>query len=89
MKTVWVFNGGGRFPSGVFSTRENAEIWIGKNKLTGCLTMYPLDEGAYEWATRDGHWSPKREDQKTPKFIGEFASGHVHFHYKDGCRSGQ
>lgn len=48
MKTIWVFNGGGRFPSGVFSTRENAEIWIGK-----------------------------------------FASGHVHFHYRDGCRSGQ
>jgi hypothetical protein len=47
----WVFNGGGgRFPSGVFSTREKAEAWINQHGLSGVLTKYPLDEGAWDWA---------------------------------------
>lgn len=79
-----MFNGDGRFPSGVFSSRENAEAWIAKHSLSGCLTMYPLDEGAYDWAIREGYWTPRREDQKTPEFISGFACGRVHFHYRDG-----
>lgn len=64
---VWVFNGGGRFPSGVFSTREKAEAWINKHGLTGVLTKYPLDEGAWGWAIREGYFTPTRDDQKTPR----------------------
>ncbi len=81
---VWVFNGGGTFPSGVFSAREKAEAWIAGNRLSGCLTKYPLDIGAYEWAISEGHFKPKRDDQRTSGFIGRFACGHEHFHYTDG-----
>jgi hypothetical protein len=39
MKTVWVFNGArSSFPSGVFETREEADTWIRKWRLTGTLT---------------------------------------------------
>lgn len=85
MNTVWVFNGEkSTFPSGIFSSREKAEAWIAEHQLTGCLTMYPLDEGAYNWALRMGHFSPKRDDQKTPAFIGRFSSGVQHFHFENG-----
>jgi hypothetical protein len=87
---VWVFNGGGgAFPSGVFSTREKAEAWIGKNRLTGVLTKYPLNEGAWDWAVREGHFKPTREDQKTPRFIQRFACGEEHYHYGDEEDSGE
>jgi hypothetical protein len=43
MKEVWVFHGdGGRFPAGVFAVKEEAEAWIAANKLSGCLTKYPV-----------------------------------------------
>ena len=50
---VYVFNGAdpqqkGRtsLPSGVFTSREKAEAWITRHRLSGLLTAYPLDEGA-------------------------------------------
>jgi hypothetical protein len=86
MDTVWVFNGGrNSFPSGVFSQRELAEEWIRKNKLTGTLTEYPINQGVYDWAIEKGYFKPEREDQTTPAFIGNFSSASAdHFHYEDG-----
>jgi hypothetical protein len=82
---VWVFNGvGGTFPSGVFSSREKAEEWIARNRLSGTLTMYPVDVGAWDWAIAGGDFKPKRDYQWTPKFIGAFSCGRVHFHFEDG-----
>ena len=80
---VWVFTGGGTFPSGVFSSREKAEAWIRANRLEGCLTRYPLDVGAYDWAVREGYFLPKRDDQRTPAFIQRFACGQEHYHYEN------
>ena len=84
MHFVWVFNGGGVFPSGVFSTREKAEAWIVRYELTGCLTNNPLDVGAYDWAVAEGRFKPMREYQKAPRFIGRFAYGNEHYHYEAG-----
>ncbi|HEY8748953.1 MAG TPA: hypothetical protein VIM11_13310 [Tepidisphaeraceae bacterium] len=84
---VWVFNGGGTFPSGVFSTREKAEKWINAHGLSGVLTKYPLDEGAWDWAIREGYWTPNREDQKTPSFIQRFSCGREHYHYGEEDQS--
>jgi hypothetical protein len=82
---VWVFNGGGAFPSGVFTDLEIAEAWISANRLTGILTAYPLDIGVYDWAVGGGYFTPKRDDQKSPEFIGRFSSGALeHYHYEDG-----
>jgi hypothetical protein len=88
-ESVWVFNGvKSNFPSGVFTTRELAEQWIRKNSLTGTLTRYPLDVGVYEWSLLNGGFTPKREEQKTPLFIGRFSSAsQEHYHYEDGEES--
>jgi hypothetical protein len=84
---VWVFNGSGRFPSAVFRALEDAEKWIAANRLTGTLTAYPLDTGAYDWAVSKGYFTPKRDDQKGPEFIGAFSSAsQEHYHYTDGTR---
>lgn len=83
MDGVWVFNGGGAYPSGVFTTRELAESWIALHKLTGVLTKYPLDVGLYEWAIGSGAFKPKRPDQSESRFIGRFNSASLeHHHYE-------
>ena len=85
MDGVWVFNGGGTFPAGVFTTRENAEAWIARHRLTGTLTKYPLDVGLYEWALERGAFKPKRPDQSGPAFVARFSSASLeHYHYTDG-----
>jgi hypothetical protein len=86
LSVVWVFNGNNNhFPSGVFTDQKLAEEWIEKNKLTGTLTAYPLNQGIYDWAIERGYFKPKRGDQTTPSFIGNFSSAYQnHHHYEDG-----
>ena len=86
MQQVWVFNGGGPFPSGVFSDRDKAEAWIAEHGLTGTLTLYPLDIGVYQWAIENGYFTPKRDDQQSAKFVERFTCGHEHYHYENGKR---
>lgn len=90
LSAVWVFNGGGAFPGGVFTTRDLAEAWIGRNHLSGTLTAYPLNTGVYDWATEKGYFQPRREEQETPRFIGRFSSAsQEHYHYENGINPGQ
>lgn len=85
MDGVWVFNGGGDFPAGVFTSRDRAEAWVTQHRLSGVLTLYPLDVGVYEWAIKGGMFTPKRPDQAGPRFIGGFSSAsQEHYHYTDG-----
>jgi hypothetical protein len=87
MTFVWLFHGdGAQFASGAFSSCEAAERWIETNCLTGLLTRYPMDQGSYDWAVTNGTFVPKRDNQKTPKFIQRFADGSVHHHYEHGKR---
>jgi len=83
---VWVFNGGCKgFPSGVFTTRELAEKWIGENHLSGILTKYHLNIGVYHWAIQQGFFEPKTEHQYQPNFIATFSSAsQEHYHYEEG-----
>jgi hypothetical protein len=83
---VWVFNGDkARFPSGVFTNQQLAEEWIEQNQLTGTLTAYPVNLGIYGWALEKGYFTPKRDDQKTASFIGNFSSAsQPHEHYENG-----
>lgn len=90
-RTVWVFTGSqeshkSAFPSGVFSTQEAAEDWIARHGLTGTLTMYRLDVGAYEWAIENGQFRPTKPHHSTPEFISNFSGGEIHFHYEAGKR---
>ena len=75
----------GRFCSGVFSTKEKAEEWIKKYELNGVLTIYPVDEAAYDWAIRMGYFKAKKENESTPDFVAGFSSAsQIHFHYEHG-----
>jgi hypothetical protein len=88
--TVWVFNGAkARFASAVFSSKERADEWITKNRLSGVLTRYPLDLSVYEWALARGHFAPSKEEQRTAEFVGRFTSAsQEHYHYEDGVQGG-
>ena len=83
---VWIFNGNNsNFPSGVFTNRELAEIWISTNNLSGILTLYPLDQGVYDWAIPNGLFQPKKEIENKPEFIQRFSSAsQEHYHYENG-----
>lgn len=83
---IWVFKGEkANFPSGVFSTKETADEWIKRNKLTGVLTKYPVNVGVYDWAIDQKLFTPKKDDHYSPLFIGKFTSASMeHYHYEDG-----
>lgn len=84
-KWIWVFNGAnGSFPGGVFETRNAAEAWISKHGLEGTLTLYPVDVGVYDWAVAEGHFTPKKDHERSKHFIGSFTSACMeHYHYED------
>ncbi len=85
--SVWVFQGtGAKFPSAIYSTKENAEKLIKHNKLTGILTNYPLDAFVYDWAIENNHFTPQKESESTKEFKQNFTSGsQEHYHYEDGA----
>ena len=91
---VWVFTGAqsstsmnAAFPSGVFSSIEVAENWIGRHSLSGTLTLYRMDVGAYDWAIANGFFTPSKTHHQTPEFIGRFSGGDNHYHYESGSRT--
>lgn len=86
---VWIFAGDGSrgTTSGVFSSLESATGWIAKHKLTGLLTEFPVDVGAWDFAVANGKFRVKRDDHRTPHFIGAFSNPWLqHFHFEDGAR---
>ncbi len=91
-RAVWVFNTAKRnFPGGVFTTPELADEWIAAHRLTGVLTAYPLDQGAFDWALSQGCTNLRAEklEQKRhdPVFIGGFSTAsQEHYHYEEGRR---
>jgi hypothetical protein len=84
LQGVWVFNGAkANFPSGVFTSRENAEAWIRDHNLEGTLTLYPLDQSTHDHAIANGWFNPKTPQQKLPEFIQRFTSAsQEHYHYE-------
>ncbi len=84
-KTVWVFNGEqSRLPAGIFTTREAAEAWIRERGLSGTLSEFPVDVGAYDHALREGLFTPKKPHEFTPAFMASFSPRLYHDHWHDG-----
>lgn len=83
---VFIFQGNNStFSSAVFSSFEEANIWIKSNNLNGILTMYPLDYPIYDWAIDNGYFKVKNDLQKSPKFIASFSCAYQkHWHFVDG-----
>ncbi len=85
--TIWVFCGSGHsnFPSGVFSRREIAEAWIKQHSCSGTLTLYPVDQGAYDWAIERGTFRPDKPEHYAPAFIESFSdAAQEHYYYENG-----
>jgi hypothetical protein len=54
--------------------------------LSGTLTLYRVDVGAYDWAIQNGRFRPTAPHHATPAFIAHFTGGDIHFHYESGRR---
>jgi len=82
---IWVFSSErSAFPGGLFTDRGAAERWIAKHRLSGTLTLYPLDVGVYDLFVEQDWFRPKRAEHGEAKFIGGFTSaGQDHDHYED------
>ncbi|KAA6430319.1 hypothetical protein FOE74_20810 [Rufibacter glacialis] len=91
-KSIWVFNSSNKgLPGGVFDDQFLAEKWIAKNKLTGTLTKYPVNQGALDWAIQNNMVNMKPDKLKVkaqdPYFIGEFTTASMeHYHFEGGCK---
>lgn len=92
-RMIWIFHASGaRFAGGVFEEFSDAERWINSHKLSGMLTAYPVGEGCFDWAVRNGitGMTPEKLSEKSldPKFVGGFTSAsQEHFHFEYGERS--
>lgn len=85
MKTVWVFNGErSSLPAGVFSSRNLGDEWICNHCLSGTLSEFPLDQGAYDHAIQRNLFCPRKAHESQPEFISDFSPRLSHYHYKDG-----
>ncbi len=84
---IWIFNGpNSRFPSGVFLEKKQAEQWISQYKLSGILTLYPINISVYNWAIENDYFVITNERESTPEFIQKFTSAsQEHYHYEDGA----
>lgn len=82
MATVWIFHGeGAPFASGVFRSERDGLRWATKWGVTGILTEYPVGDGCYDIAVRDGHFRPTKPHHGTSDHVGKFSPGwtrHVH-----------
>lgn len=73
------------FCGGAFAEKEIAEKWIFKYKLSGILTLYPVNISTYDWAIETDNFTVKKDAHKEPNFIGGFSSAsQKHFHYENG-----
>jgi hypothetical protein len=84
---VWVFQAprSGGFAGGVFSSRNDADVWIERHSLSGVLTLYPVGAGVYDWAIDVGLFRPKKPHESEASFIAGFTTAsQPHHHYEDG-----
>jgi hypothetical protein len=84
--SVWIFHGdGARFAAGVFENDEQGLRWAAEHRLSGTLTEYPVGDGCYDVAVRDGYFKPSRPHHGTKEHIAQFSPGWTrHIHIDDG-----
>jgi hypothetical protein len=73
----------GKFPSGAWSTRENAERWIRAHHAHGTLSAYILDESAYDSSVRLGLLKLSGPDRSTAEYKRKFTTAVDHVHFQD------
>jgi len=71
-----------RHASAVFRSEIDARTWIEQHAVSGLLTEYPVGDGCYDIAVREGHFSASRAHHGTSDHVAGFSPGwtrHVHF----------
>lgn len=88
---IWVFNENkSKFPGGLFTSKQSAEVWIRQHRLSGTLTLYPLDVGVYDLFVEREWFKPSKARHLTARFIGGFTdASQDHEHYVHGRRSSE
>jgi hypothetical protein len=82
---VWIFHGDrAAFASGVFLTHATGLAWAARHRLTGILTEYPVGEGCYDQAVRQGRFRPSKPRHGSPGHVAAFSPGLRHTHITDG-----
>ena len=89
---IWIFVGeGGRFPGGAFTDLAKAEAWVSEHKLTGMISVMPIDQGLFDWALENDALNMKAEKLKEKSqdsgFIATCTTGSLeHYYYENGVR---
>lgn len=86
LSSVYVFHGEkAKFAAAVFTDFVAAEKAIRKDKLSGMLTFYPLNETVFEYTVRKQLFSPSGNENGD--YISRFTSAVLeHYHYENGKR---
>ena len=83
---VWIFHGeGAPFASAVFFSEAEGRAWAAHHKATGMLTEYPVGDGCYDAAVREGRFRPTGEHHGSPQHVVRFSPGLDHLHLRDGA----
>jgi len=82
---VWIFHGhGAQFASAAFTSEADGLAWVARHRVTGVLTEYPVGDGCYDIAVREGRFRPSKDHHGTPDHVGRFGPGLHHVHVHDG-----
>jgi len=89
-RNVWVFHGNGaRFAAGVFETQDQGLAWAARHGVSGLLTEYPIGDGCYDIAVRDGHFRPSKPHHGSAAHVARFSPGWTwHDHIENGATAG-
>ncbi|CAM3103334.1 hypothetical protein STSO111631_00685 [Stackebrandtia soli] len=83
---VWIFHGQGtQFASAVFASTDDGLAWAARHRVTGILSRYPVGDGCYDIAVREGQFRPSKDHHGTPEHIARFGPGPHHVHITDGA----
>ena len=83
---IWIFLGeNSKMPCACFDSLDSARLIIQEQRLSGLLTLYPINELVFTWAVKNEFFKPKRPEHFLPKFVSAFTSAaQPHFHFEDG-----
>lgn len=89
VERVWVFHGDrARFASAVFVSEAEGLGWARRHRVTGVLAEYPVGDGCYDVAVREGRFRPSKPHHGAPTHVADFSPGLRHVHLVDGLPGG-
>jgi hypothetical protein len=82
---VWIFHGeGAAFACAVFRSEAEGRTWAARHGVTGILAEYPVGDGCYDVAVREGRFRPSKGHHGSPAHVAGFSPGLGHVHLRDG-----